>query len=115
MTKRADSQRVKAAKLRQANDTWMQAAIKDLLAKKEKLVPGKSCQAIAKEHGVDHIMLSRLVKPENRSISDFNASKQKLTPSKERVMVEWICQSADRGFPQTYDQARKDLYSHVEA
>ncbi|TFY81180.1 hypothetical protein EWM64_g2830 [Hericium alpestre] len=56
--KRADSQHVKAATLCQANDTRMQAAIKDLLAEKEKLVPGKSCRAIAKEHGVDHVMLS---------------------------------------------------------
>ncbi|KAG2346937.1 hypothetical protein BDR05DRAFT_858501, partial [Suillus weaverae] len=37
------------------------------------------------------------------SISEFNATKQKLTVAKERVIVDFIIQSADRGIPLTHD------------
>ncbi|KAJ6536520.1 hypothetical protein DFH09DRAFT_833078, partial [Mycena vulgaris] len=36
------------------------------------------------------------------SMSAFNATKQKLTPAEERILVDHICTSADRGFPMTH-------------
>lgn len=59
---------------------------------------------IAEEYKVPFETFRTATKPGNRSIREVNAKKRKLTYGKERVIVDWICISADRGFPQTYEQ-----------
>ncbi|KAJ6524625.1 hypothetical protein DFH09DRAFT_852208, partial [Mycena vulgaris] len=34
-----------------------------------------------------------------RGITEMNVKKQKLTPNEERVLIDHILMSADRGFP----------------
>ncbi|KAJ7674115.1 hypothetical protein B0H17DRAFT_838264, partial [Mycena rosella] len=38
----------------------------------------------------------------NASMNTFNATKQKLTPSEERVVVDTVLACHDRGFPLTH-------------
>lgn len=45
------------------------------------------------------------------SMSAFNTSKQKLLPAEERVVINHICVSADRGFPMHH----KTVIDHVNA
>ncbi|KAJ7193758.1 hypothetical protein GGX14DRAFT_339222, partial [Mycena pura] len=37
-----------------------------------------------------------------RSMAEFNASKQKLSVQEERVLVDHVLASADRGFPMSH-------------
>ncbi|KAG2107769.1 hypothetical protein BD769DRAFT_1328884, partial [Suillus cothurnatus] len=51
------------------------------------------------------------------SITDFNATKQKLTAAEERVIVDFAIQSADRGIPLMHNiienAANEILQSHL--
>jgi len=52
---------------------------------------------IAELHGVGHNTLSRAVN-NKRNIDEANATKQKLTVAKERVLMDFILKSADHVF-----------------
>jgi hypothetical protein len=54
---------------------------------------------VARQFGVDKSTVSRRVKGKGKSILEFNAEKQKLTPTKENILVEFILESAHHGFP----------------
>lgn len=60
-----------------------------------------SDRAIADLHGVNKDTLRRQATG-GRSMAEFNASKQKLSPKEERVLVDHVLASADRGFPMSH-------------
>jgi hypothetical protein len=60
-----------------------------------------SGNAIAEKHGVNKDTLRRRATG-GRSMAEFNASKQKLTVEEERVLVDHVLASADRGFPMSH-------------
>ncbi|KAJ7131462.1 hypothetical protein C8R44DRAFT_595580, partial [Mycena epipterygia] len=49
------------------------------------------------------------------SIRDFNAMKQNLTPAEERVLVDHILISADRGFPMTHQSVTSHANSIIKS
>ncbi|KAJ7710759.1 hypothetical protein B0H17DRAFT_879361, partial [Mycena rosella] len=67
-----------------------------------------SARELARLYEVDPCTLRRRA-AEGISMTDFNEKKQKLTPKEERVLVDHILMSADRGFPLTH----KSIISHV--
>ena len=66
----------------------------------------KSCQDIANEHHVGYSTLCQCVNG-GRSLADFNLGRQNLTPAEEKVLVNFILESADWGFPMTYQNVVK--------
>lgn len=51
---------------------------------------------VAREFDVSHVTLGRHLKPGYVTMDEFNASKTKLSPAFEHVLVEWIIELADR-------------------
>jgi hypothetical protein len=106
MVGRAVSQAVQDAKqLRQKNER-MQRAVETYhieVEKKQAGLKAKSARQVAREHDVPRSTMERLAGGK-LSMSAFNAAKQKLSPAKERVLVEYIKESADIGFPLSHKQ-----------
>lgn len=98
MVGRALSIRVKKQKQRRNENTKYQTAVADY--KQGQLKPGKKpgYRLIAKKHNIKASTLRRLVLG-GTSMSAFNASKQLLSEAEERVIVNFILESADRGIP----------------
>lgn len=99
MAGRALSNQVKRQKQRRAINTALQAAVDEY--QQEQLKPKKlrsGLRVVASKHGVNYKTLGNLAKG-GRSMSAFNASKQRLTPEEERILVDFILNSADRGNP----------------
>ena len=63
----------------------------------------RGARKIADIFGVNYRTLTRLASG-STSMSTFNASKQKLSPAEERVLVDFILESADRGFPLSHPE-----------
>lgn len=61
----------------------------------------KGLRKIAAEFAVSHSTLGRLANGK-RSMSAFNQTKQKLSPAQEKVLVDCLIESAERGFPFTH-------------
>ena len=59
---------------------------------------------VAAEFGVNESTVRRRVLSVGLSISEFNASKQKLTPAEEEVLVASILEASHHGFPPTHHQ-----------
>jgi len=66
----------------------------------------RSLRDIAEEYNVALNTLNRRVKGEGKSMLEFNAGKQKLTPAEEKVLVQFIVESAGQGFPLTHQQIK---------
>ena len=100
MVGRALSERVKTQAKRRTENARMQQAIDEYLREQEKPAGTKKrgLRPIAQLHQVNYRTLSRLAAG-NQSISAFNASKRKLTYAEERVLVDFILESADRACP----------------
>lgn len=100
MVGRALSERVKKQIGRRAENTLYQAAVEEYHREQAKPEGTKrrGLRPIADKHGVNYKTLGNLVKG-GRSMSAFNASKCKLTAAEERVLVDFITASADRGLP----------------
>lgn len=64
-----------------------------------------SIRAIALIHKVPHSTLHRLLNG-GRSISDFKASKQHLTPAENRVLLSFATDQAKRGFPLSHQKLK---------
>ena len=72
--------------------------------RQEKMQPSKTrkgLRTIAAEYNVNYVTLSRQING-GRSISEFNALKQKLSKAEEQVLVQFIQESADCGFPMSH-------------
>lgn len=110
MVRRALSERVKRQKLRRRENSKLQDAIDEYKMEQEKEGKKRGLRPIAAKHGVNFKTLSNLVNG-GRSISAFNASKQNLTHPEERVLVDFIGESADRGLPLSH----KNIKAHANA
>ncbi|KAJ3506765.1 hypothetical protein NLJ89_g6684 [Agrocybe chaxingu] len=117
MAGQALSEQVKKQAHRREENQCMQAAVDVYLQEQEKLdgVKKRGLRPIAKDHGVDPTTLQHLAKG-GVSMSVFNASKGKLTFAKERVLIDFILESADRALPMNYsnieEHANAILHGH---
>jgi hypothetical protein len=112
MVGRTLSNRVKAQVQRKLQDARMKEAINAYLHEKTKPDGSKKrgARPIADAHGVCYKTLLRLTKG-SQSMSAFNASKRKLTYAEERVLIDFILESADRAVPLT----SKNIETHANA
>lgn len=74
----------------------------------------RGLRPIAAEYNVCYRTLGNLING-GQSMSAFNASKQKLSYAEERVLVDFILHSADRGIPLTHDNVRAHANGILEA
>ncbi|KAJ6452859.1 hypothetical protein C8R47DRAFT_946961, partial [Mycena vitilis] len=65
-----------------------------------------SIQAIADHYKIPYTTLHRRIKG-GRSIGEANKEKQKLTPVQEWSLVQFMLESADRGFPLKHAQIQQ--------
>lgn len=63
-----------------------------------------SYAGVATEFGVNECTLRRRVLSVGRPISEFNATKQKLSPAEETDLVKSILKASHHGFPPTHHQ-----------
>ncbi|KAJ2923330.1 hypothetical protein H1R20_g13763, partial [Candolleomyces eurysporus] len=91
---------VTVKKLQEAQDKEerLREAVKEY---KDHIAAGKktSYRVVGKKYDVDKSTLQRQVEGKGQTMLEFNATKQKLTPHEESVLVRFILESADRGFP----------------
>jgi hypothetical protein len=108
MVYRALSEQVKQQKATARHNSRMRAAIDEY--REQELNPNAadrlSYRAVADKHDVSKSTLQRLVNG-GISMSAFNASKQRLIPAEERIIVDFCLESADRGFPLTVTNVYK--------
>ena len=98
--KRQKQRRLKEDKLREAVDAY----------RAEQLKPERSrrgLREIARIYGIPG-QWSNIGKRYNggRSTTEVHQEQQKLTPSEEETLVQFLDESADRGFPQTHQQLK---------
>jgi len=80
----------------------MAEAVKAYTVEQEKSSPQKGAWTIAREHGIEKQWRTIVDRYKGgRSIGDVHKDQQKLTSAEEALLVDFINQSADRGFPQT--------------
>ena len=81
----------------------MAKAAKAYAAEQAKSSSRKGAQMIAKEHGIAKQWQTIVNRYDSgRSIRDAYKDQQKLTSTEEAVLVDFLNQSADRGFPQMH-------------
>ncbi|GJF00022.1 DDE-domain-containing protein [Phanerochaete sordida] len=109
MGRRALSKNQIAIKQRRHNEERLKSAV--AAYQQDQLKPAnikkRSLRQLAGQFKVNHVTLSRAVKPGNRTIQEFNALKRLLTPVQERVLVDFILESADRAMAVSPDEVRK--------
>lgn len=101
MGKHTLSNKDKKINQQQSKNHVMQLAVKDYLQEQQKPKgQRKGAQVIAQEHGIPGSYSTILNHAAGRNVpmSAFNASKQKFVPAEERVLVDFILGSAERGF-----------------
>ena len=75
----------------------------------QKNLHGKaSYQKIAEKFGVNRVTLANLEQGKHQPMSVFNASKQKLTPAEENVLVEAIVLASHQGILYTHGNIREE-------
>jgi hypothetical protein len=105
MVKHALPARVRKQLQGKEKDRRLKDAITAYLKEQEKPEEGrKGGRAVAADFKIPHRTLMDHVKKvkngqEPITIRSFNAGKQKIKPYEERVLVDFIKESADRGFP----------------
>lgn len=76
------------------------AAVDAYKAEQAKPCPQKGVRAIAKEHGIEKCYKTIINRYNNmRSTAEAHEDQQNLTAAEEAVLVDFLMQSADRGFP----------------
>lgn len=101
------SQRVKKHKANRINDAKLHeaaAVYQRTLDSGEKLSFRKVAEMFP---GVSKSTLERFISHKGKTMLEFNATKQKLSPLEESVLVEFILESADRGFPLKHREIRQ--------
>src|SRR5436190_16489009 len=98
---RADSATLKARKAQEDADLRMNLAVQAYMHERSKPSGGCGLRDVALQYQVSHVTLSRQYKGAI-SMSEFNASKQKLTTAEEQTIVNYVLESADRGLPLTH-------------
>jgi hypothetical protein len=107
MTGSTLSEAAKRQKQRKLVNKKMNDAIKEYGT--QKLLYGKaSYQEIAVKFGVNRVTLANLEQGKHCPMSVFNASKQKLTPAEEDVLMEAIILASRQGIPYTHGHIREE-------
>jgi len=103
MPGRAKSRKAKRQEERLVKTQKEQVAANAYRSRKE---AGKdvSYAKVAAEFGVKESTVRRRVLSVGLSLSEFNATKQKLTPAEEEVLVTSILEASRHGFPPTHRQ-----------
>ena len=92
--KRQDDSKLKEEKILQAVEAYR--------VEQTKPEPRKGARTIAKEYGVEKAYKTIINRyNDRRSIREAHEEQQKLTASEEAVLVDFLMQSADCGFPQS--------------
>lgn len=127
MVGRAKSDALKKQEARQAKDTLMQEAVRlyRMELEKESSDPSRNgartiCARVSEEHmaatgeniTLNHGTLIRLSDPDNKSLSDFNASKSWLTPEEHKLVTQYCVEVAERGFPMNHKRL-KEIVDHI--
>ena len=101
------SNRVKKHKANKANETRLHRAAESYLA--AKYGPGKLSFRKIEERfpGVKKSTLERYINGRGKTILEFNATKQKLSQIEEGVLVNFILESANHGFPLKHREIRQ--------
>jgi hypothetical protein len=102
MAKKALSERVKCQKQSKLKEKRILEAVEAYRAEQAKPGTRKRVCAIAKEHGIEKCYKTITNRYNNkRSTTEAHEDQQKLTAAEEAVLVDFLMQSADRGFPQS--------------
>jgi hypothetical protein len=102
MAKKALSERVKSQKQSKLKEKKILEAVEAYRAEQAKPGTQKGVRAIAKEHGIEKCYKTIINRYNNmRSTAEAHEDQQKLTAAEEAVLVDFLMQSADRGFPQS--------------
>jgi hypothetical protein len=106
MAKKALSEHVKKSKQSQLKESKLQEAVD--VYRREQSKPAhlqKGARTIAQEHGIPSQYKSITNRYNGgRSTAEAHKAQQKLKPSEELVLVNFLNESAERGFPQTLSQ-----------
>ena len=100
MPYKALSDRVKKNKANQANNKCLLEAAEAYLNAKDGGNKLSFCK-IQEKFGVKKCTLKRFINGKGKTMLEFNAMKQKLSPKEENILVEFILESAVHGFPGT--------------
>jgi hypothetical protein len=102
MTGSALSEASKRQKKRRLSNKKLNDAIQEY--RMQKLEKGKaSYRKVAAAFGVNRVTLANHEQGKHHLMSAFNASKQKLTPAEEDVLVDAIILASRQGIPYTHD------------
>jgi hypothetical protein len=102
MANKALSDCVKRQEQSQNKEDTMAKAVEACSAEQVKCSSWKGAQKIAQEYGIANQWRTIVNRYDGgRSIHDTHKDQQKLTSMEEAVIVDFINQSADCGFPQT--------------
>lgn len=98
----AKSDRIKKQRSREKEEEAYEKATAAYRHEQETAAKPRGLRYFANLFQVDHNTLGRRVKGK-RTQAEYAASRQKLTVAQERVLVEFIKESADRGFPLNHE------------
>jgi len=102
MPKKPLSERVKSQKQSKLKEERILAAVDAYKAEQAKPRPHKGVRAIAKEYGIEKCYKTIINRYNNmRSTTEAHEDQQNLTAAEEAVLVDFLMQSVDRGFPQS--------------
>jgi hypothetical protein len=102
MPKKPLSECVKSQKQSKLKEERILAAVDAYKAEQAKPRPHKGVRAIAKEHGIEKCYKTIINRYNNmRSTTEAHEDQQNLTAAEESILVDFLMQSADRGFPQS--------------
>lgn len=101
------SDHVKKHKANKANETQLHQAAEAYLAAKNGPSKLSFRQIEERFPGVKKSTLERYINGKGKTMLEFNATKQKLSQIEENVLVNFILESANRGFPLKHCEIRQ--------
>ena len=108
----------KSKKLKQQQEQWLKAQMEQAAANayKSRKEAGEdiSYAKVVHEFSVKESTVRRRVLSVGLLLSEFNASKQKLTPAEEEVLVALILEASRHGFPPTHHQVAMEA-DHIQS
>jgi len=114
MTGSTLSEASKKQKQRRLSNKKLNDAIQEY--RTQKLEKGKaSYRKVAATFGVNRVTLANHEQGKHRPMSAFNASKQKLTPAEEGVLVDAIILASRQGIPYTHDHIRDEANAILQS
>lgn len=102
MAKKALSERIKCQKQSKLKEKRILEAVEAYRAEQAKPGTRKGVCAIVKEHGIEKCYKTITNRYNNMwSTTEAHEDQQKLTAAEEAILVDFLVQSADHGFPQS--------------